>query len=206
MEQLKTKEDLLGKLRAYADTPDDYVSRFKTKIKEKLITCPELLYALNYKEYESELFDKNGNINVDGEWDMYFGYSIRPYIPFIQEVQHNTDNFLCYEVSLNEPVRYNKTECYMNIQFIALCSTASKQIIDELTGLPRHDLIGSIIREKFNWSNIFGAQCHMVSNQARVTDSNFLTRTIVFECTLPNSITNTPYNGKTATTNYQVRR
>ncbi len=201
MEQLKTKEDLLGKLRAYADTPDDYVSRFKTKIKEKLLTCPELLYALNNKEYKSELFDENGNINTDGEWDMYFGYSIRPYIPYIQEVQHNTDNFLCYEVSFNEIPKYNTIECYMDVTFVALCSTEPQQAIDSLTGLPRHDLIGSIIREKFNWSNIFGTQCHMVSNQARVTDSKFLTRTIIFQCTLPNSIIKTPYKDQTCISN-----
>lgn len=197
MAELKTKDDLLNKLRAYANTSDDYVSWFKAKIKDKLLTCPELLYSLNVKQLESELFDNKGSIIDDGEWDSYFGYYIRPYIPYISEVQDSTDNFLCYEVSFNELARYNKIECYMQIQFVALCSTASKQIIDDLTGLPRHDLIGSIIRENFNWSNIFGTQCRMISNQARITDSSYTTRTITFECTLPNSITNTPYKGQT---------
>lgn len=205
MEELKTKDDLLKKLRSYAETPDDYVSRFKTKIKEKLLLCPELLYALNYKDYETELFDEKGNINVNGEWDIYFGTCIRPYIPFIEEVQDSANNFLCYEVSFNEGPRYNKTECYMNITFVALCSTQQKQITDDLTGLSRHDLIASIIREQFNWSNIFGTQCHMVANQSRITDSKFLTRTIIFECTLLNSIVNTQYGDKPRIVNNRVR-
>ena len=49
MEKLLTKNDLLQKLRSYAYTPDDDVIRFKEKVKEKLLKCPELLYALNNK-------------------------------------------------------------------------------------------------------------------------------------------------------------
>ena len=90
-EKLVTKNDLLNKLRAYKTTPDDDVILYKQKIKNALLSNPCLLYALNDKKLESELFDKNGNINWEwnedtkqyeplGEWDRYFGSDslIRP--------------------------------------------------------------------------------------------------------------------------------
>ena len=66
-EKLVTKNDLLNKLRVYRTTPDDDVILYKQKIKNALLSNPCLLYALNDKKLESELFDKNGNINW--EWN-----------------------------------------------------------------------------------------------------------------------------------------
>ena len=94
-ERLISKADLLTKLRAYTETPDDESIQYKEKIKKALLQNPCLLYALNNKNLEPELFDKDGNINWEyneqtkeyeplGEWDRYFGESsnIRPYIFF----------------------------------------------------------------------------------------------------------------------------
>ena len=57
MEKLETKKDLLTKLRAYGETPDDDVIRIKKQIEDTLIDCPEILYALNESSLYSELFD-----------------------------------------------------------------------------------------------------------------------------------------------------
>ena len=93
-EILTTKEDLLNKLRAYADTPDDDNIRSKEKIHDALLSNVELLYALNNEELESELFDGD-KLNIDketgellGEVDRYFGdnSNIRPYL-FIPDTQ-----------------------------------------------------------------------------------------------------------------------
>ena len=95
MVELNTKKDLLNKLRSYVSTPDDDNIRYKEKIHDTLLKCPELLYALNNKDLESELFDKDGNLLIDedtgellGEVDRYFGESsnIRSYL-FIPETQ-----------------------------------------------------------------------------------------------------------------------
>ena len=83
-----TKKDLLNKLRAFASTPDDDNIRYKEKIHDELLKCPELLYALNNKELEAALFDDENNLLIDkdtgellGEVDRYFGdnTNIRPY-------------------------------------------------------------------------------------------------------------------------------
>lgn len=214
-EKLVTKNDLLNKLRAYRTTPDDDVILYKQKIKNALLLNPCLLYALDDKELESELFDKHGNINWEwnedtkqyeplGEWDRYFGgtSNIRPYL-FIPDTQTEVKHYICYQVSFDEMPRYQDTLKYTNVTFTIFVHGNDRN--DKLTGVPRHDLIASIIRERFNWSNIFGMQTHLVSSKESTTDNNYLVRTLVFQVIDTNGIVNTT-NGKTSLSNYQLRR
>lgn len=184
--------ELLQKLRAYTETPDDDSIRFKQKIKESLLQCPELLYVLNNPDYEAELFDDDGILMEDGEWDSYFGDNIRPYL-FFPETQTDAKNFVCYKIEFTDTPRENFLMKYGTITFVVLAD--NKTINDKLTGIARHDLIAAIIREKFNWSNIFGTQCSLVSDREGYTDNNFITRTLVFELTKLNGAVRTK-NGK----------
>lgn len=214
-EKLVTKNDLLNKLRAYRTTPDDDVILYKQKIKNALLLNPCLLYALDDKELESELFDKHGNINWEwnedtkqyeplGEWDRYFGgtSNIRPYL-FIPDTQTEVKHYICYQVSFDEMPRYQDTLKYTNVTFTIFVHGNDRN--DKLTGIPRHDLIASIIRERFNWSNIFGMQTHLISSKESTTDNNYLVRTLVFQVVDTNGIYKTT-NNKTTVNNYQLRR
>ena len=200
-EILTTKKDLLDKLRAYADTPDDDNIRYKEKIHDALLSNAELLYALNNEELESELFDGD-KLNIDeetgellGEVDRYFGdnSNIRPYL-FIPDTQTDVKHYICYQVMFDELPRYQNIQKYTEITFNIFVN--GKDRTDKLTGIPRHDLIASIIREKFNWSNIFGMQTHLISSKESVTDNNYLVRTLIFQITDVNSITYTPLGEK----------
>ena len=207
MAELKTKEDLLTRLRAYVNNPDDDNIKYKNIIRKSLLNCPELLYALNNKELETELFDKGGNLLIDedtgellGEVDRYFGdnSNIRPSL-FIPDTQTEVKHYVCYQVMFDEMPRYNNVQKYTNIIFTIFVN--GKDRTDRLTGIPRHDLIASIIRENFNWSNIFGTQTHLISSKESTTDNDFLVRTLIFQTTDTNSITYTPLNGATRTIN-----
>lgn len=200
-EELLTKDDVLKKLNGYANSPDDDVILFKEKIKQNLLRCPELLYALNHKEYESELFNDDGTINYEGEWDRYFGTAIKPFF-MLPETESETKTFLCYKVDFSETPKYNEKMYYFQVAFIML--THEGTAIDDDTGIARHDLIGSIIRERFNWSNIFGAEVSLVSNAERTTDTQFIMRTMTFEGTRPKELVNT-LNGKTYIINNRIR-
>ena len=200
-EILTTKEDLLDKLRAYADNPDDDNIRYKEKIHDALLSNVELLYALNNEELESELFDGN-ELNIDketgellGEVDRYFGdnSNIRPYL-FIPDTQTDVKHYVCYQVAFDELPRYPNIQKYTEITFNIFVN--GKDRTDKLTGIPRHDLIASIIREKFNWSNIFGMQTHLISSKESITDNNYLVRTLIFQITDVNSITYTQLGEK----------
>ena len=202
-EILTTKDDLLNKLRAYANTPDDDNIRYKEKIHDALLNNAELLYALNNNELESELFDDDGNLNIDeetgellGDVDRYFGESsnIRPYL-FIPETRTEVKHFVCYQVAFDELPRYSNIQKYTEITFNIFVH--GKDAMDKMTGLPRHDLIASIIRERFNWSSIFGMQTHLISSRESITDNDYLVRTLVFQIFDINGIVNTPYGGET---------
>ena len=201
-EILTTKEELLNKLRAYADTPDDDNIWYKEKIHDALLNNAELLYALNNEELESELFDGD-KLNIDketgellGEVDRYFGdnSNIRPYL-FIPDTQTDVKHYVCYQVAFDELPRYSNVQKYTEITFNIFVN--GKDRTDKLTGIPRHDLIASIIRERFNWSSIFGMQTHLISSKESVTDNNYLVRTLIFQVLNLNGIVNTPYGDET---------
>ena len=207
MEKLETKKDLLSKLRAYSENPDDENIQYKKKIEKALLSNPCLLYALNEKDLESELFDDNGNINWEwnedlgeyeplGEWDRYFGSdsNIRPFL-FIPDTQTRVANYVCYQVGFNELPRYSEINKYTEITFNIFVHGNDR--IDRLTGIPRHDLIASIIKERFNWSSIFGMQAKLISSKESVVDNTYLARTLIFQIFDLNGIVNTPYGSET---------
>ena len=206
-EILTTKEELLDKLRAYADTPDDDNIRIKEQIKDTFLNCPELLYAIHNKELESELFDENGNLNIDedgnltGEVDRYFGENsnIRPFL-FIPETQDEVKNYVCYQTSYSDLVRYNDKEKKLIVTFTIFVN--GKDSIDKLTNVQRHDLIVSIIREKFAWIGLEISTTTPFGDKESTTDNNYLVRTLQYEVTLPNSICKTDGN----TTYYNNKR
>ena len=199
-EILTTKEELLDKLRAYAETPDDDNIKYKDIIRKALLNCPELLYALNNKELESELFDEYGNLLIDkgtgellGEVDRYFGdnSSIRPSL-FIPDTQTTVNSYVCYQVMFDELPRYQNIYKYNEIIFNIFVN--GKDRTDKLTGIPRHDLIASIIRERFNWSSIFGMQSKLISSKESTTDNNYVVRTLIFQIEDTNNIVYTPFD------------
>ena len=205
-EILTTKDELLNKLRAYADTPDDDNIRIKEQIKDTFLNCPELLYAIHNKELESELFDEDGNLNIDedgnltGEVDRYFGENanIRPFL-FIPETQDEVKNYVCYQTGYSDIVRYNDKEKNLIVTFTIFVN--GKDSIDKLTNVPRHDLIASIIRENFAWIGLEISTPTPFGDKESTTDNNYLVRTLQYEVTLPNSIcktegNNTFYNNK----------
>ena len=77
----------------------------------------------------------------------------------------------------------------LQITFYILCE--EKTNIEKRTGIARHDLLGSVILDIFNWSNLFGGQIHCVSDMASVTDNDYATRTIIFEQYTDNNLAKT---------------
>lgn len=207
-----TKKDLLTKLRDYKESPDDDVIRIKKKIEKIFLQCPEILYALNEKKLESELFDDDGNINWEwneelgeyeplGEWDNYIGSTanIRPFL-FIPDTQTEVKHYICYQVGTDENVRYNTTEKLLNITFTIFVHGNDR--VDKLTGIPRHDLLAALIRENFAWTGFEIEKPTPIGNKESTTDNNYLVRTLQYQCVLPNDLVISS-NG---TTSYKNKR
>lgn len=196
------REEMLEKLRSYATNPDDDNIRIKEEIYNTFLHCPELLYALHERDLESELFRKEGNnlvLNIDkngepsGEWEKYFGENgnIRPFL-FIPDTQTEVKHYICYQTSYDELVRYNKAEKNLVVTFTIFVN--GKDSMDDATGIARHDLIASIIREKFAWIGLDISSTVPKSDKESTTDNNFIVRTLQYMVTLPNSISKTVGN------------
>lgn len=169
-----------------ATTLKEYLKKFKNKssyediriksiIRKRLENNPYIIHALN-------------NINLDEqEPKSYFNKNIVPYY-LMPSVQKDIMNYICYETSFTETPLYNDVMKYQQITFSILCNCSDKNIIDNDTGVPRHDLLASLIIDEFNWTNCLGFQIHLVSDQSRPVDNEFCARTLVFEQTVINSM------------------
>lgn len=196
-----TKTELINKLIDYSKSPDDDNIRYKDKIKKILLSTPELLYALHDKDLEHELFKDDGTLNTEGEWDNYWGENslIRPYLFFPQTSTHKK-NYICYQTMFNELMRGNNVEKYLDITFTVFVN--SGDIIDKYTGIPRHDLIAAILRERFAWEGFEISKTKPTFNKESIMDNTYLVRTLQFEIVLPNEMSIT----KNGITSYSNRR
>lgn len=196
-----TKTELINKLIDYSKSPDDDNIRYKEKIKKIILSTPELLYALHDKDLEHELFNDDGTLNTEGEWDNYWGENslIRPFLFFPQTSTHKK-NYICYQTMFNELVRGNNVEKYLDITFTVFVN--SGDIIDKYTGIPRHDLIAAILRERFAWSGFEISKTKPTFNKESIMDNTYLVRTLQFEIMLPNEMSVT----KNGITSYSNRR
>lgn len=189
-----TKAEMISQLQGYLSNPDDDTIRLKEKIKTMMLGCPKLLWALNNEEYEAELFNEDGSLNDTGEWDVYFGDTslIRPFL-FIPETQDVVANYICYQTSTDENMRYNSEMKYFVITFTIIVH--EKDSIDKVTGIARHDLIGGIIRELMAWSSSTMSSAIPIYEGESVTDNNYITKVLKFQTTMPNNLVITDSSG-----------
>lgn len=166
----------MDQLRYYRDNPDENDIRYKEIIKKKLLENNKLIYLLHNEELE-----QNEAENSD-----YFGINILPEF-IIAPVQHNVQNFICFETSFEDVARYNPIVKIQQVIFYILCHK-SDIIVKEL-GVARHDLIAAEIINMIHGGNDFGNQFVLVSDKPSTTDNDYATRTLIFEQQTSNSMT-----------------
>lgn len=178
------------RLRAWRENIDNEDIRIKEKIKELLLDNKTLIHVLNNEELEK----------ADAEPDEYYYVNILPYY-IIYPTQTNVQNYVCYETNFERVSRYNNVMKYNQIVFTILCE--QKNIVEESTGLARHDLIASLILDQFNWSNYFGQQIVCISDKTSVSDNSYACRTLIFQSETPLNIIRT--DNVTRVINNEVR-
>lgn len=150
--------------------------KLKQQIKQKLLNDKYLIHVLNNKELEES----------DAEPSDYFDVNIREYY-MLPETQTDVQNFVCYETSTD--MRYGSTMKTQQIIFYILCD--DKNAIDKDTGLARHDLLAAIIQNLFNYTRFLGGRFQLISDKPSVTDTHYLTRTLIFIQDTDNSLVKT---------------
>lgn len=179
-------------LLTWRDNIDNEDIRIKEKIKTILLGNKNIIHVLNNEELEK----------ADAEPDDYYYVNILPY-HIIYPTQTNVQNYICYETGFEKIVRHNQVYKYNYITFIIMCE--QKNIIEEDTGLTRHDLLASLILDQFNWSNYFGTQIHCISDKSGVSDNSYANRTLIFQSETTANIIRTN-DGLTKVINNEVRQ
>ena len=151
---------------------DDDIITMKRLIKQKLIADTDILEALNNKDIDIDSPDEFLDTNI-------FGF-IR-----IPSTQDTVRNFICFTVDDIEEDRYNEVIKVQYIQFNCICH------LDDIKtdyGIDRHDLLGALVRQNFNWTNMFGLQFKLIYNKESTVDSDYYCRTLKFMAQKPNSL------------------
>ena len=166
-------------IRNIQDVEDDIVT-MKRLIKQKLIEDPDILEILN-----------NQNLDLD-DTDEFFDNHIYGFIR-VPKIQDVVSSYICFTIDDIEENRWNEVMKKQYVQFHAICHL---DVMKTEYGIDRHDLLGYLIRDIFNWSNIFGLQFKLIENKERAIDSDYYCRTLVFEATKPNSLNKARMDGK----------
>ena len=151
---------------------DDDIITMKRLIKQKLIADPDILEALHNPDIPLDSPDEFLDTNI-------FGF-IR-----IPSTQDTVRNFICFTVDDIEEDRYNEVIKIQYIQFNCICH------LDDMKtdyGIDRHDLLGALVRQNFNWTNMFGLQFKLIYNKESTVDSDYYCRTLKFMAQKPNSL------------------
>ena len=152
---------------------DDDISVMKRQIKQKLIDDTDILEALH------------SEIDIDSP-DEFLDTHIFGFLR-IPSTQDTVRNFICVTVDDIEDHRFNEVIKLQVLQFTTICHLSD---IKTEYGIDRHDLLGYLIRDTFNWTNMFGLQFHLIYKKECNIDGDYYCRTLKFEAEKLNSLNN----------------
>ena len=153
---------------------EDDISRMKRQIKQTLIADTDILEVLHNPDIDIDSPDEFLDTNI-------FGF-IR-----IPNTQDTVRNFICFTVDDIEEHRFNEVMKLQDIQFVVICHLSDMKTEH---GIDRHDLLGYLIRDTINWTNLFGLQFKLIYNKESTIDGDYYCRTLKFEAIKPNSLNN----------------
>ena len=182
MENL-TKEEIENDLKSYRTIIDDDNIRIKDKIKKALQSNPYIKYVLR------NMGDTDEAEDIDNDDDDIFDTNIIPYFA-IFDTQTEVDNFICFETSTDEIKKYSGgTTKFMQIIFKVYCH--SRSVKNEKLGMALHDVLSALLKDQFDYTDIFGMKIHCVSDVPTLVDNRYVCRTIIFQSTTDNNVAKT---------------
>ena len=156
-------------------------------MKNELLKNKHIIHVLNNEELEK----------AEAEPDDYFMVNVFPFY-IVHPVQYKVQNFVTFQVSFTEIPQFDKTKRYLQIIFIVLCHVGN--VTEKDTSLPRHDLLGALIQDQFNYTNVCGKKIHLVEDKEIVVDNDYAGRQLTFEQYVDNGLVRTR-DGKARFTN-----
>lgn len=165
----------------------DDIDSYKYIIMDILTKNQDILKTLHNPDFEKEDKKVNGLLNGD----LYKDVNIFNFLK-IPKTQSTVKNFICFEVDDMEQVRYNEALITKNITFRTVANEAD---IKTDWGIARQDLLAMIIKNEFDWSNVFGMHVSKIYDRGRVSEDGYYYRELIYETTVPNNLVNKLKNG-----------
>lgn len=152
----------------------DDIFRYKYKIMSKLTSNQDLLRTLHNDELEGNDKVING--------DLYRNVNIFDFMK-LPDAESKVKNYVCFEVNdFGYGDMLNKKIVFRTVSHIDDCKTD--------WGISRQDLLASIIKNEFDWSNMFGMHIEKENDSGYVSSNNYYYREITYKATTPNNIYN----------------
>lgn len=151
---------------------DDIIIKSKRIIKKKLYSDPDVIETLN-----------NPELNPS-EPDTFLDINIFDYIR-IPGTTTDTKNFICFDIrqqAVNERNSHLKDMYYIFTVFVY------QDNIKTPYGTSRHDLLSYLIRDIFNYSNLFGSQLVEISDVPGIAEGYYSSRTLTFKAIQPGAL------------------
>ncbi len=157
----------------------DDIVRLKHKIMQELTSNADVLRTLHNIHLESKISNWD---NPNG--DIYRDVNIFDFLK-LPSLKDEIFNYICFEVVTTSS--YNDDYIIMNVIFRTV-----SHVNDMKTdwGIQRHDLLALIIKNEFDWTNVFGKTLIKISDNGKIGEDDFYYREIVYQSTLPNNHNN----------------
>lgn len=148
----------------------DEIFRYKYKIMNMLTSNKDLLATLHNA-------DLNNAANSNG--DAYRDVNIFNYMKLPNQ-KSEVKNYVCFEVD---------NEAYGNFgdQIIIFRTVSHEDDCKTDWNINRQDLLASIIKNEFDWSNVFGMHIEKTYDVGRVTDDGYYYREFAYKAVAPNN-------------------
>lgn len=151
---------------------DDDIIRTKRTISEMLYSDPDVIEILN-----------NPKLNSD-EPDTYVDVNIFDYIRLPGTIT-DVMNYICFDVKQE---RLSYTNDHMKSQLYFFYVFCHADDIKTPYGASRHDLLAYLIRDIFNYTDRFGTQLVLKSNEPGIAENYYSSRILTFKEIAPNSL------------------
>ena len=165
----------------------DDIDSYKYIIIDVLTKNQDILKTLHNIDLESENKKINGLLNGD----LYKNVNIFNFLK-VPDTQSVVKNFICFEVDDIEQVRYNESLITKNITFRTI---SHEKDFKTDWGIARQDLLAMIIKNEFDWSNIFGMHISKIYDKGRSTEDGYYYREIIYQTITANNLVNKAKNG-----------
>ena len=172
-------EDILKVIRKSQDSNEqgveyDDIARYKYKIMHMLTEDTDLISTLNNEDLKNCKGDDYRYVNI-------FDFLKIP------GTQSTVKNFVCFEVNDVEQPRY--TEGMMK-KYIIFRTVSHEDDTQTDYGIARQDLLALIIKNKFDWSQVFGMHIEKIQDYGKITENGYYYREFVYETTTTNNLVN----------------